>query len=139
VEGGSAVVTGTVRVPTDITKEKVLYSFLREDNNEEEVMKTKDIYKELKLRGYQYSGVFRGLKSASSMGRQGHITWAQNWVTFMDCMLQIKILGMDTNGLYVPTGIQKLVIDPKLHAQYIRNLKTDDKRKFPQKNILLKN
>jgi fatty acid synthase len=101
-------------------------------------MKTKDIYKEFKLRGYQYSGVFRGLKSTSSTGRQGHITWAQNWVTFMDCMLQIKILGMDTNCLYVPTGIQKLVIDPKLHAQHIRNLKTDDKRKFSHEDILLR-
>ncbi|RLU25189.1 hypothetical protein DMN91_003281 [Ooceraea biroi] len=131
IEGGNAVVTGTIRVPADITKEKVPYSFLREDNNEEEVMKVKDIYKELKLRGYQYSGVFRGLKSASSMGQQGHIAWGQNWVTFMDCMLQIQILGMDTKSLYVPTGIQKLVIDPKLHAQHIRNLKTEENKQLP--------
>lgn len=137
IEGGNAVVTGTIRIPADITKEKIPSSFLRQDNNEEEVMKTKDIYKELRLRGYQYSGFFRGLKSASTMGRQGHLAWGQNWVTFMDCMMQMRILGMDTRKLYVPTGIQKLVIDPKLHAQHIRKLKTEEKRKFQHKQRFL--
>lgn len=130
VKDGNAVVTGTIRIPVDVNKEKVPHFFLQQHNNKEEVMTAKDIYKELKLRGYQYSGSFRGITSASSMGEQGHIAWELNWVTFMDCMLQLKILGMDTNGLYVPTGIKKLVIDPKLHGQQLRTLETDDKRKF---------
>lgn len=130
IESGSVVVAGTIRIPQDVAKEKVPQFFLQQDNGKREVMKLKDIYKELRLRGYQYSGAFRGITSASSMGEQGHLTWAQNWMSFMDCMLQLKILGMDTNNLYVPTGIRKLVIDPKLHAEYIQNLTTDDTRKF---------
>ncbi|XP_067214186.1 fatty acid synthase-like [Linepithema humile] len=109
IEGDNAVVTGTVREPTDIAEEKLPRQFLNQENdNEEEVMNTKDIYKELRLRGYQYAGMFRGLKSSSTTGKQGHMAWMYNWVTFMDNMLQMKIFGIDTRSLYVPTGIQKL-------------------------------
>lgn len=86
----------------------------------EEDMQTRDVYKELRLRGYQYSGLFRSIKSASIKGEKGHIAWANNWVAFMDNMLQMQILGSDTRGLFVPTGIQKLVIDTKVHLNQIR-------------------
>jgi len=114
-------------IPTDLLSE----------NNEEEHMNARDIYKVLKLRGYQYSGWFRGLKSASISGKNGHIIWRNNWVTFMDTMLQMRIIGYDTNDLYVPTSIQKLVINPKLHIWKLRNdanvVETTnmDKRKCP--------
>nr|XP_012234197.1 PREDICTED: LOW QUALITY PROTEIN: fatty acid synthase-like [Linepithema humile] len=128
IEGDNAVVTGTVREPTDIAEEKLPRQFLNQENdNEEEVMKTKDIYKELRLRGYQYAGMFRGLKSSSTTGKQGHMAWMYNRVTFMDNMLQMKIFGIDTRSLHVPTGIQKLVIDTKLHIlQQIRNAAAND-------------
>lgn len=106
---------------------------VQQDNNRvQEVMNAKDIYKELKLRGYQYHGAFRGLTSASSKGECGHIAWEQNWVTFMDCMLQMQILRTDTNSLLVPTEIQKVVLDPTLHAQHIarESTQTGDCRKF---------
>ncbi|KMQ83258.1 fatty acid synthase, partial [Lasius niger] len=129
IEGGNAVVIGRVRIPSDPAKERV--QLLQEDceeEDEEEVMKTKDIYKELKLRGYQYANLFRGLKSSSTTGKRGHIAWTNNWVTFMDNMLQIKILGIDMRNLYVPTEIRKLVIDSKLHTQYIRNITAEEKQ-----------
>jgi len=89
-------------------------------------MTARDIYKELKLRGYQYSGWFRGLKSASISGSQGQIIWKNNWVTFMDTMLQMLIIGYDTRDLYVPTSIQKLVINPMLHACKLQNNADDE-------------
>ncbi|RLU24505.1 hypothetical protein DMN91_002594, partial [Ooceraea biroi] len=125
-QGSNAVVSGRIRFPTNIANEKLSCSFLQKDNEEVEMMTTKDIYKELKLRGYQYNGLFRRLKSASTTGRQGHIIWNSNWVTFMDCILQLKILGTDTRQLYIPTGIQKLVIDTELHGRYVRNRKSED-------------
>nr|CAI5841268.1 unnamed protein product [Callosobruchus analis] len=39
---------------------------------------------------------------------RGHIKWDDNWVTFMDNMLQMKILTSDTRLLYVPTYIQQI-------------------------------
>ncbi|XP_070161148.1 fatty acid synthase-like [Polyergus mexicanus] len=128
IEGGNAVVTGTARITPDPAKEKIPSHFLRQNcENEEEVMTTKDIYKELKLRGYQYANLFRGLKSSSTTGKQGHIAWTNNWVTFLDNLLQIKILGIDMRSLYVPTEIQKLVIDTTLHAQCIQNITSEEK------------
>lgn len=111
-----------MRESSNIAEEKLPYHLLKkEENNEKEVMKMKDIYKEFRLRGYQYTGLFRGLKSSSTTGKQGHITWTYDWLTFLDNMLQMKILGIDTRSLYVPTKIQKLVIDTKLHVQHVRN------------------
>jgi len=113
-------VTGTV-YETSNPEQEMIPTDLLSENNEEEHMNARDFYKELKLRGYQYSGEFRGLKSASVSGKKGHIIWRNNWVTFMDTMLQMHIIGYDTRDLYVPTSIQKLVIDPMLHAWKLRN------------------
>jgi len=123
------IVNGLIRVIKNPEQEKVPVTLLPKDDNEEEVMNTKDIYKELRLRGYQYLGGFRSLKSASISGKKGHIIWMGNWVTFLDNMLQIMILGMNTKDLYVPTRIQKIVIDTKLHQQKVKNLDPKDRRK----------
>ncbi|XP_018393294.1 PREDICTED: fatty acid synthase-like [Cyphomyrmex costatus] len=120
-EGESVVVTGTVYETLNPEQEMISIDLLPEDSDEDEVMTVRDIYKELKLRGYQYKGLFRGLKSASVSGNQGHIAWKNNWETFMDTMLQMVIIGYDTRDLCVPTSIQKLVINPVLHASKLRD------------------
>jgi len=119
-----------IRVTSNPASEKILPVFLTEDNDEEEVMNTKDIYKELRLRGYHYKGPFCSLKSTSISMTKGHIAWIGNWMTFMDGMLQLMILQMDTRDLYVPTRIQKIVIDTKLHQQEVQKLGSKDRRKF---------
>jgi len=119
-EEDSVVVTGTVHETLNPEQEMIPTDLLSE-NNEEEHMNVRDIYKELKLRGYQYRGWFRGLKSASISGKKGHIIWRNNWVTFMDNMLQMHLIGYDTRDLYVPTSIQKLVINPLLHTWKLWN------------------
>ncbi|XP_036142985.1 fatty acid synthase-like [Monomorium pharaonis] len=119
IEGDSIVVTGAVYDTSNPEQEMTSTDLLSEIDDEEE-MTARDIYKELKLRGYQYSGWFRGLKSASVSGIKGHIVW-KNWVTFMDTMLQMRLIGYDTRGLYVPTSIQKVVINPELHVSTLRH------------------
>ncbi|KYQ50077.1 Fatty acid synthase, partial [Trachymyrmex zeteki] len=120
-EGDSVVVTGTVYEALNPEQEMIPINILSENYDEDEDMTARDIYKELKLRGYQYRGLFRGLKSASISGTQGHIAWKNNWETFMDSMLQMQIIGYDTRELCVPTGIKKLVINPVLHASKLRD------------------
>ncbi|XP_024885108.1 fatty acid synthase-like, partial [Temnothorax curvispinosus] len=131
IEGDSIVVTGIVRIPTNIENEKISAN-LAEYVDDEEEMNRKDIYKELRLRGYQYTGVFRGLKSASVTGSNGHIAWTYNWITFMDSMLQMKILGKNLRSLLVPTKIRKLTIDPKYHMQLMKRFQDYpvEKRQF---------
>ncbi|XP_071628686.1 fatty acid synthase-like isoform X1 [Temnothorax longispinosus] len=127
IEGNNAIVTGTVRIPTNIENEKISAN-LAECIDDEEEMNTKDIYKELRLRGYQYAGAFRGLKSASVTGSNGHIAWTSNWVAFMDSMLQMMILGQNLRSLYVPTRIRKLTIDPKYHTQIVQDYPIEDRQ-----------
>jgi len=114
-------VTGIVHATSNPKQEMIPTDLLPQNNDEEEHMTARDIYKELKLRGYQYSGWFRGLKSASISGKNGHIIWRNNWVSFMDTMLQMQIIKYDTRDLYVPTSIQKLIISPMLHNLKLRN------------------
>ncbi|KAL6430383.1 hypothetical protein ACFW04_007806 [Cataglyphis niger] len=126
-ENSTTVASGVVRISKNPAQEKIPSAILP-NKDEEEVMTTKDIYKELRLRGYQYSGLFRSLKSASISRMKGHIAWMGNWVTYLDNMLQIMILGMDTRDLYIPVKIQKIVIDTKLHQQEIQKLDLEDRQ-----------
>jgi hypothetical protein len=53
----------------------------------------------------------------------GLVKWEDNWTTFMDKILQMKILQVDTRLLYVPVGIRKLTIDPLKHHQIVESFK----------------
>ncbi|XP_067207292.1 fatty acid synthase-like [Linepithema humile] len=130
-EGDSVVVTGEVHAVSNAEQEMVPNDLLSVDTDEEEHMTSRDIYKELRLRGYQYSGAFCGLYSASISGSKGHITWTGNWVTFMDNMLQMSIIGKDTRDLYIPTSIEKLVINPALHASKLRDMTSEKDKQMP--------
>ncbi|XP_063988124.1 fatty acid synthase-like isoform X2 [Diachasmimorpha longicaudata] len=123
LEGGVAVVTGTVRHAPSVNQEQIT---VRITNLEEpEQLTSRDVYKEFRLRGYQYTGLFRAVMSATIAGSKGTIRWANNWVAFMDNMLQMGLLGRDTRSLLVPTGIKKLTINTKKHYQQIRKMPRD--------------
>ncbi|KAK0166754.1 hypothetical protein PV327_004243 [Microctonus hyperodae] len=126
-EGDTPVVTGYIHATSNPSAEKMNQTLHKSDD--EELVTNKDFYKELKLRGYHYDGLFRGVKSCTISGARGKIAWNNNWAAFMDNMLQIQILGMDTRGLFVPTGIQKLVIDTKAHYDQLQSL--SEEKEYP--------
>lgn len=117
-EGSTAVVTGYIRTPED----PVLTDLDIIQRPDIPVLPTKDFYKELRLRGYHYSGLFRSVVEARSDGLQGKVKWEKNWVAFLDCLLQIKILARDTRSLCLPTGIQKLKINIGQHMKLVQIL-----------------
>lgn len=45
-----------------------------------------------------------------------------NFVSFMDTMLQFEILGIKTRELYLPTRLQRIVIDPLKQKKVIESL-----------------
>ncbi|XP_026523135.1 fatty acid synthase [Notechis scutatus] len=79
-----------------------------------------DIYKELRLRGYDYGPTFQGVMESSSNGNSGKILWNGNWVTFLDTMLHLMILGEMGRNLRLPTRIRSVCIDPKLHLEFVQ-------------------
>ena len=102
----------------------------------------KDIYKELRVRGYDYGLLFQGihnleLDSETLKTRSAKLIWRQvvkksvrevasdsesliqfwtkNWIPFVDSLLQVSIIESGSNrGLFVPTFLQSLVCFPEL-------------------------
>ncbi|CAH0385876.1 unnamed protein product [Bemisia tabaci] len=124
VEGGAAIVTGKITVPNDITKETINMELPEDTETGPDLIElsAKDIYKELRLRGYNYKGLFRSLVAADTTGKVGRVSWCNNWVAFMDNLLQIQILQDDTRGLFVPTSLQRMVIDVRKHISILHTL-----------------
>uniref|UniRef100_A0A452SJH0 Fatty acid synthase n=1 Tax=Ursus americanus TaxID=9643 RepID=A0A452SJH0_URSAM len=82
-----------------------------------------DVYKELRLRGYDYGPYFQGILETNLEGNTGQLLWKDNWVTFLDTMLQMSILGIVQRTLRLPTRITSIHIDPATHRQKVYSLK----------------
>ncbi|GLV33211.1 Fatty acid synthase 3 [Carabus blaptoides fortunei] len=130
VECDTAIVTGRAYVPEDISKELIELPILVPEKKDYYVpLNSHDIYKELRLRGYNYSGIFRGLESCDTTATIGHVLWKDNWVSFIDSMMQLQALQADTRGLFLPTFIDRLVIDIDKHKACIAGM--DEKGTIP--------
>ena len=68
-EGDTAVVTGSVQLPENISRE-ILPLDPPEPLHDNDLLEltSQDIYKELRLRGYNYHGLFRSLVFADNLG-----------------------------------------------------------------------
>lgn len=117
-EGKNALVTGYVR---EISNSKYT-EFKHEPDTTYPILQSRDFYKELRLRGYHYKDLFRQVQEARGDGSEGKIRWEQNFVAFMDCMLQIAIVGKDSRALMLPTAIEKLTISHKIHTEYFKKI-----------------
>ena len=49
------------------------------------------------------------------LGDEGQLLWNDNWISFLDTMLQIQVLGLPGRGLRLPTRIKAVHIDPNVH------------------------
>jgi hypothetical protein len=87
-EGGATVVSGTVRVPDNVSHERESREFFELQTIDDFLeLSSQDIYKELRLRGYKYQGDFHGLVSLDSSGEClvrnrffASVTWnIHNW------------------------------------------------------------
>lgn len=68
-EGGSVAVTGRISVLDDVNLEQLDDELPVVDVDQTNLpLKTGDIYKDLGLRGYDYKGVFRGVKESDNKG-----------------------------------------------------------------------
>ncbi|XP_066991032.2 fatty acid synthase [Anabrus simplex] len=78
------------------------------------VLETEDVYKMLQLRGYQYSGVFRGVLQVHEGG--GTVSTSTNWVAVLDTILQVGLLQAEglRGGvqLRLPVKFQRVALDP---------------------------
>jgi len=50
------------------------------------------------------------------------LIWNDNWVSFLDAMLQMQIIAVSGRELRLPTRIRSLSIDPIGHEKFVRTL-----------------
>ncbi|XP_069124449.1 fatty acid synthase-like isoform X2 [Argopecten irradians] len=76
---------------------------------------TEDIYKELRLRGYEFGPRFRSIMKTSCRGEEGDLLWTNNWVLMLDAMIQVHLIVKPDITSALPTGIRSLTVDPVNH------------------------
>ncbi|XP_059050662.1 fatty acid synthase-like [Achroia grisella] len=115
-EGSSVVVTGKVRLAKEPSADRLQTPFFATADEPNLLsLDTNDIYKEFRLRGYNYSGVFRSILSSDPRGTKGELAWNDSWITFTDAMVQFEVIGMKSRQLFLPTRIQRALFDPMAH------------------------
>ena len=60
-------------------------------------------------------------------GTEGLLLWNDNWVSFLDTMLQMQIISTSGRELRLPTRIRSLRIDPLGHEKFISTLEDGTK------------
>ncbi|KAI8043079.1 hypothetical protein M5D96_004405 [Drosophila gunungcola] len=106
-EGSSLVASGKIRLVTNVQQEQLQLASLPGTAGSNK-LSTKDIYKELRLRGYDYSG---GILESDIAAVTGRLQWADNWISFMDSMLQFRILSNDIREALAKKHQQKLTVN----------------------------
>lgn len=113
-----------------------------------------DIYKEFRVRGYDYDPFFQGLYSALSNGSHGQVIWRQianqssldalnasdekekdliwlrSWIMFADSLIQLTLLDNENVGraLLVPTKLESLICSP---SSFLRGIEYGEDMQDP--------
>ncbi|KAK9502674.1 hypothetical protein O3M35_011396 [Rhynocoris fuscipes] len=80
-----------------------------------------EFYKEFKLRGYQHDDLFKAVLKSDIDGNTAVIEWKDNWVTFIDGLLQFCIMFGNSRNLCLPSSIKKIIIDPIQHSSLAKD------------------
>ncbi|GFU22758.1 fatty acid synthase, partial [Nephila pilipes] len=118
-EGDSIVCTGRMNIP-GITEKKSVSPYFQEIDVKALSLNANDIYKELKLRGYEYGPNFQGIIASDMNGNKGLLKLMDEWILFLDSMFHFTLISFQERALALPTRIQKLSIDPVFHKTFLK-------------------
>ncbi|XP_053205827.1 fatty acid synthase-like [Panonychus citri] len=110
-ESKNVCITGKYRLVDKPTVNLLSVDF-KNIKEKEIILQKKDIYKELRIRGYDYSGSFQGVEEASSNGRWGMVKDTGHWISFSDACLQVSLLASKSRKLIVPVYIDYVYMFP---------------------------
>ncbi len=121
-EGGMLTTSGKIRVVlgkerSSMLQHQSLLKSIKELQGQscQMEMKTKDIYKEFRLRGYDYGPEFQAVTHIRQVDKTltARVIF-KNWITYVDGLIQLAVLGQKTRGLFLPVRFNMLRCDPKL-------------------------
>ena len=121
-------------------------------------IKSKDLYKELRVRGYDYEDYFTPVHHVTSDGKCGEVVWRgtmskqmreniqavagytslewlRKWICFTDGLLQLMLASESVlgRGLFVPTKVQSVKVNPMvLQANIDSSVKYEDTLTFDE-------
>ncbi|KAJ8713069.1 hypothetical protein PYW08_008373 [Mythimna loreyi] len=123
---GSKVATGCVNVLTDDAKLRKLQETLETEVSID--LTGEDIYNLLRDRDYSYSGEFRSLEGANKSLSEASLVWRDNWVTFIDGLLQLNMLQQPHDGVSLITYIRNMTINVKHHEDIVKEPYVSDQK-----------
>uniref|UniRef100_A0A674EV97 Fatty acid synthase n=1 Tax=Salmo trutta TaxID=8032 RepID=A0A674EV97_SALTR len=122
-ENGNLAVSGKVSILEDSAldsfRSQISKPVAGDDGDPKLRLTAHDIYKELRLRGYDYGKTFQGILESNNAGDSGKLQWTDNWVTFLDTMLQMIVVGLSGRSLRLPTRIRSVCVDPNIHQERV--------------------
>jgi fatty acid synthase len=107
---------------THIKENKLLDINPKETSELYPTLSSEDFYKQIRLRGFHHHSSFERVVEIN--GTTGKLRWDDNWVPFLDGILQIFALDSDKKDSFLIKSIQKITIDPKLHLEMIAKLES---------------
>ncbi|XP_046994011.1 fatty acid synthase-like [Schistocerca americana] len=119
-ESDEIVVSGHIFVCQEPDKEFIAMNNASQTSQQSAVplLKSKDVYLDLHLQGYQYTGVFKGILELDDSGAK--VCFTKNWVALMDTVLQVALMKSAWryfSHVCVPTKLRKVVINPEKICQ----------------------
>lgn len=115
--GSDIVCSGSIKSSTNPIK------IITKSINTGPVLCREDFYTELKLRGYEVLDKFKLVSNACFQGTHGSLQWDDNWITFLDNMVQVFVIGFDTRAIYLPKSMKKLLIRSSQNNSKTINIK----------------
>ncbi|XP_022181594.1 fatty acid synthase-like [Myzus persicae] len=109
-ESDSIVVSGQISTSATVEKELLKLATPKYQKPQYLPLDSADVYKELRLKGYDYHGPFRGIQKVDHTGY--HVNFDGNWLAFLENLFQIPVLQLDNYKLFTPKFVKKVVIDP---------------------------
>ncbi|KAJ8713071.1 hypothetical protein PYW08_008375 [Mythimna loreyi] len=118
---GSKVASGFINLLEDAEDTKLKKLTELPDNKVSVDLTGEDIYYLLSDRDYSYSGEFLSLEGANKSLSEASLAWRDNWVTFIDGLLQLNMLQQPHDGVSLVTYIRNMTINVKYHEEIVKN------------------
>lgn len=123
-EGKRVIASGMINYQKDSQPIRDVQSFY-DENLDLPILSSDEFYKELQIRGYNFDGLFKSLHKARTDGCYGQIRWNGNWATFIDGLLQLYQLSIDSRSLNIPTSIGRVLINVDEHLKWLETITGD--------------
>ncbi|CAG2104159.1 unnamed protein product, partial [Medioppia subpectinata] len=133
-EKDNACVSGKMRASVSddtLIAQHLLYDSERRLAAAEHTIHRDDIYKELRIMGFEYKQSFKRLRTVGTNDYNefyGVCEWDGNCVTYLDGLIQVRGLSVPFRKLLLPVLIRRLRLDPRVMFDAFRSHRRDETR-----------